>query len=145
MFQLAQVWDAGQIAKNQVKHAEEAGHPYVQPFDVIEKSVLHSMRDCSYGVLEVDDEIVAQCTITPNHCTMAGKFWWVITNVYVTPEFRHKGIATKLMYYVKELMANTPNVLGMLLVTTNPEGLYKDCGFQSTGYHEMVLYNENRN
>ncbi|HVF49442.1 MAG TPA: GNAT family N-acetyltransferase [Pyrinomonadaceae bacterium] len=73
-----------------------------------------------------------------------GLFWW-IQSVYVTPEFRRRGVYRRLYEFVKTLAARDPRVRGFRLYVERQNTLaqqtYERLGMSETHY---LMYEELR-
>jgi ribosomal protein S18 acetylase RimI-like enzyme len=68
-----------------------------------------------YLVAETDQTVVACTMLTPEWSDWRnGTFLW-IQSVYVDPAYRQKGIYSKMYSFVKNLVLNSPEYLGLRL------------------------------
>jgi predicted GNAT family acetyltransferase len=68
-----------------------------------------------YLVAEIDHNVVASTMLTPEWSDWRnGTFLW-IQSVYVDPAYRQKGIYSKMYSFVKNLVLNSPEYLGLRL------------------------------
>ena len=68
-----------------------------------------------YLVAEMNRKVIACTLLTPEWSDWRnGTFLW-IQSVYVEPAFRKKGVFSKMYSFVKELVLNSPEYLGLRL------------------------------
>jgi L-amino acid N-acyltransferase YncA len=109
--------DITRIAEFQQKMALETESLCLEP-EVLLKGVESVFTDLTKGfylVAETDQTIVACTMLTPEWSDWRnGTFLW-IQSVYVEPNFRKKGIYSKMYSFVKELVLSSPDYLGLRL------------------------------
>jgi len=91
-----------------------------------------------YVVAEYNEKVIASLMITTEWSDWRnGIFWWV-QSVYVIPEFRRKGVYSKLYTFVKENAEQNDNICGLrLYVEQNnltAQKTYGKLGMQETHY-----------
>ncbi|MYD76844.1 MAG: GNAT family N-acetyltransferase [Gammaproteobacteria bacterium] len=91
-----------------------------------------------YLVAELDGQIVGSLMITTEWSDWrCGQFWW-IQSVYVLPEFRKKGLYSRMYEKVKELARKNDNVYGFRLYVEKEnfaaQAAYLKTGMRQTGY-----------
>jgi predicted GNAT family acetyltransferase len=113
----AVVKDITRIVEFQQKMAFETESLRLDP-EVLLKGVESVFADPTKGfylVTETDQTIVACTLLTPEWSDWRnGTFLW-IQSVYVEPNYRKKGIYSKMYSYVKNLVLNSPEYLGLRL------------------------------
>ncbi|TAL69175.1 MAG: GNAT family N-acetyltransferase [Bacteroidetes bacterium] len=109
--------------------------------DVLEKGVEAVLKNSNLGfylIAEKGNQIIGSLMITNEWSDWRnGMFWW-IQSVYVHPDFRRKGIYTKLYGHVKDLISGKANVLGFRLYVEKKNvtaiTAYKSLGMKKTAY-----------
>ena len=102
------------------------------------KAVFHDSDKGFYLVAEMDGMVVGCTMITPEWSDWRnGTFLW-IQSVYVKPEYRKKGVFSMLYTYVKEMVLNSPDYLGLRLYVVNEnivaQKTYFRCGMDGGHY-----------
>jgi ribosomal protein S18 acetylase RimI-like enzyme len=103
------------------------------------RAVLADRSKGFYLVAELDGEIVAQTLITYEWSDWRnGVFWW-IQSVYVKPEFRGRGVFTRIYEYVAGLARDSGSVCGLRLYVEHEnqraQRTYERLGMRRTVYH----------
>jgi GNAT superfamily N-acetyltransferase len=109
--------DVTLIAEFQQKMARETESLHLDPEVLIKgvDSILDDPGKGFYLVAEIDKTIVACTMLTPEWSDWRnGIFLW-LQSVYVEPNFRKKGIYSKLYSFVKDLVLKSPEYLGLRL------------------------------
>jgi ribosomal protein S18 acetylase RimI-like enzyme len=114
--------------------------------DILTKGVSALIVDANKGfylVAEQNDLVVGSLMVTTEWSDWRnGVFWWV-QSVYITPEFRRKGIYAQLYAQVKALAEQQQNVCGFRLYVEKEnliaQKTYESLGMQSTHY---LMYEE---
>ncbi|OGU11648.1 MAG: GNAT family N-acetyltransferase [Ignavibacteria bacterium GWB2_35_12] len=109
--------------------------------EVVEKGVEAVLQNSNLGfylLAEKDEQIIASLMITNEWSDWRnGMFWW-IQSVYVLPDYRRKGIYSKLYEHIKELVSVKANVLGFRLYVEKNNNTaittYKSLGMKKTAY-----------
>lgn len=101
-------------------------------------AVLGDEHKGRYYVAVVNGTIVGQLMITYEWSDWRnGMFWW-IQSVYVTPDFRRRGIYRTMYQQVKDLAASEPGVCGFRLYVehenTRAQKTYEDLGMSAAPY-----------
>ena len=131
---------AQQIAQFNINMAAETEDIKLIP-EVILAGARRLINDPSLGfylVALADQEIVASLMVTTEWSDWRnGQFWW-IQSVYVTPQWRRKGLYRKLYEHVKQLAADNENVCGFRLYVeeenTIAQKTYDNVGMHQTSY-----------
>jgi ribosomal protein S18 acetylase RimI-like enzyme len=102
------------------------------------RSLLANPASGFYVVAEENSLVVAALMITKEWSDWRnGSFWW-IQSVYVRPEWRRKGVYTRLYRHVQELAAKDPAVCGFRLYVERENGraqaTYRKLGMKETRY-----------
>jgi ribosomal protein S18 acetylase RimI-like enzyme len=114
--------------------------------DILTKGVSALIVDANKGfylVAEQNDLVVGSLMVTTEWSDWRnGVFWWV-QSVYITPEFRRKGIYAQLYTQVKALAEQQQNVCGFRLYVEKEnliaQKTYESLGMQPTHY---LMYEE---
>ncbi|MEM9977199.1 MAG: GNAT family N-acetyltransferase [Cyanobacteria bacterium P01_D01_bin.2] len=113
----AQIRDADDIARFNQAMALETEQKQLTPEVVLAgvSALLENSAQGFYIVAEDNSKVVACLMITTEWSDWRnGLFWWV-QSVFVTPDYRRRGIYRRMYGYVKELAAQAPNVCGFRL------------------------------
>jgi len=91
-----------------------------------------------YVVAEKGDRVVGSLLVTKEWSDWRnGSFWW-IQSVYVRPEWRRRGVYTRLYRHVQELAAKDPAVCGFRLYVerenSRAQATYRKLGMKETRY-----------
>jgi ribosomal protein S18 acetylase RimI-like enzyme len=91
-----------------------------------------------YIVAEIAGEVVAALMVTKEWSDWRnGDFWW-IQSVYVQPEYRRRGIYTRLYRHLKALAARERALCGFRLYVERhnrrAQATYRACGMERTHY-----------
>lgn len=91
-----------------------------------------------YVVAEADERVVGALMLTREWSDWRnGSFWW-IQSVYVRPEYRRRGVYTRLYRHVQELAASDPSVCGFRLYVegenAQAQSVYRKLGMRETHY-----------
>ena len=102
------------------------------------KSLLNHPGHGFYVVAEIDGVAAGSLMVTTEWSDWRdGLFWW-IQSVYVTPEYRRRGIYKQLYEYIKSMAAEQGNVCGFRLYVerdnTVAQNTYASLGMEETYY-----------
>lgn len=91
-----------------------------------------------YLLAEISGQIVGQCMITYEWSDWrCGDFWW-IQSVYISPEFRRRGVFTALHQYISSAAMASENVAGIRLYVEQENVVaiqtYQDLGLLPAHY-----------
>ena len=91
-----------------------------------------------YLVAEADGQVIGALMLTMEWSDWRnGSFWW-IQSVYVRPEYRRRGIYTRLYRHVQRLAAGDPGVCGFRLYVEREnaaaQAVYRGLGMSETHY-----------
>lgn len=140
LIRSAHIREAHIIADFQQKMAWET-----EAFHLDEKTVVNGVKAVfensdlgKYYVAEVEGQIIASLLTTFEWSDWRNaKVWW-IQSVYVTSEYRRKGVFTKFYLYIKKLVENDPNVGGLRLyvdkTNTPAQRTYENVGMNGEHY-----------
>lgn len=139
-IRIAEIKDKDTLVKFNIALAKESEEIKLSKV-VVEKgveAVLHNSNLGFYILAEKDEQIIASLMITNEWSDWRnGMFWW-IQSVYVLPEYRRKGIYSKLYEHIKELISGKANVLGFRLYVEKNNNTaittYKSLGMKKTAY-----------
>lgn len=88
-----------------------------------------------YLVAEIDGMVVGSLMVTTEWSDWRnGDFWWV-QSVYVRPEFRRRGVFTRLFHHVRESAHQADRVCGYRLYVEK-ENLAAQAAYQKLGFEE---------
>jgi len=109
--------DITSIVESQQKMALETESLKLDP-KILKRGVQSVFDDPNKGfylVAEIDQKVVACTMLTPEWSDWRnGTFLW-IQSVYVDPAYRQKGIYSKMYFFVKNLVLNSPEYFGLRL------------------------------
>ena len=136
----ATLLDSATIADFNSRMAWETEHRRLDP-DRVQKGVTALLNDSSKGtyfIAESDDSIVGQLLITFEWSDWRnGTFWW-IQSVYVTENFRGRGVFRSLFQHVQKLAKESRDVCGLRLYVEGgndgAQGTYTRLGMKRTSY-----------
>lgn len=139
-IRLATPGDAAALTEFNAAMARETEHKELLP-EVVGAGVhtlLNNPASGFYVVAEKNSLVVAALMITKEWSDWRnGSFWW-IQSVYVRPEWRRKGVYTRLYRQVQELAAKDPAVCGFRLYVERENGraqaTYRKLGMNATRY-----------
>lgn len=103
------------------------------------EAVLTQPEHGFYVVALVEGEAAGSLLVTYEWSDWrCGRFWWV-QSVYVRPEFRRRGLFTRLHAFVKDQASRAPEVCGLRLYVEDANAaahqVYAAIGMQRTPYH----------
>ncbi len=112
------------------------------PLDIVTRGVERLIQNPAYGfyVIARDGEKpVGTLMVTTEWSDWRdGLFWW-IQSVYITPEYRRRGIYRKMYEFVKQRAALDPDICGFrLYVERENKGAQKT--YAALGMHETDYY-----
>jgi len=109
---------------------------------IVSDGVLAVLTDRNKGfyiVAEVDGRVIASLMVTKDWSDWRNAFFYYIQSVFVKPEFRKRGIFSKLYAFVKKMAKHAPAVCGIRLYVEKDNGAakrtYESVGMQLTDYH----------
>jgi len=137
--------DAPLIADFNVRLAEESEHLRLEP-KCVSAGVAALLADAAKGVYyvaEVDGTVIGQLMITYEWSDWRnGNIWW-IQSVYVSPDFRGKGVFRALFKHVEELALTTREVCCLRLYmhadNLRARRSYEHLGMTRTRYEVFEL------
>ncbi len=135
-----QLNDAPCIADFQQKMALETEHKRLEP-DVVLPAVRSVFGDASKGfylVAEVKDQVVGSLLITYEWSDWRNSNIWYIQSVYVEPDFRAKGVFSKLHARVVELALEANVMFVRLFVEVNNKRAQKT--YERLGMKRMPYF-----
>ncbi len=136
----ADIKDAQIIADFNSAMAKETENKELDPDTILRgcKAILKDPHKGFYLVAEYKGEIVGQMMSTPEWSDWRNKYFYWIQSVYITPEFRRKGVFSGLYNYLKDFAHRKKNVVGVrLYVEKNNETAketYEALGMFDPGY-----------
>jgi len=139
----ADIADAVVIADFNVRMALETENKQLCPQIVLAgtKYLINNPSLGFYIVAEADKTIIASTMITFEWSDWRnGLFWWV-QSVYVLPEYRRKGVFSKIFEHIQSLARkqNNNNICGIRLYVekdnSTAQKTYTSLGLKKTEYH----------
>ena len=95
-------------------------------------------EECHYFLAELNGKVVGQTMITYEWSDWRNGIMWWIQSVFVSPEYRGKGIFRTLFYHVEQLAKKHPDVktLRLYVMKNNLPGknTYEALGMMDTDY-----------
>ncbi len=111
-------------------------------------AILADVKKGRYWIAMVDDEPVGQIMVTYEWSDWRNGMLWWIQSVYITAQFRRKGVFSALFTHLESLVRADPNACGIRLYVENgnrrAQDTYRKLGFTEPGYlvMETILPNE---
>ena len=93
-------------------------------------------KDYHYFLVEADSKVIGGCGIStfriPPQLSQPSGIYAYLSNMYIEPEYRGKGIGTALVNYVIEFCKR--NQIGLLFLHASDKGVpvYRSIGFSSS-------------
>jgi GNAT superfamily N-acetyltransferase len=131
--------DAAAIIDFQLNMAWETENMKLLPEVVTEgvSAVFHDQSLGRYYVAESDGRVIASLLITYEWSDWRNSNVWWFQSVYVVPEYRRKGIFSKMYGYIKQ-MAEEQDIAGLRLYVdtknTRAQKTYEALGMSSEHY-----------
>ena len=95
-------------------------------------------EECHYFLAELNGKVVGQTMITYEWSDWRNGIMWWIQSVFVSPEYRGKGIFRSLFYHVEQLAKKHPDVktLRLYVMKNNLPGknTYEALGMMDSDY-----------
>ena len=95
-------------------------------------------EECHYFLAELNGKVVGQIMITYEWSDWRNGIMWWIQSVFVSPEYRGKGIFRSIFYHVEQLAKKHPDVktLRLYVMKNNLPGksTYEALGMTNSGY-----------
>ena len=95
-------------------------------------------EECHYFLAELNGKAAGQIMITYEWSDWRNGIMWWIQSVFVSPEYRGKGIFRTLFYHVEQLAKKHPEVkaLRLYVMQDNQSGkkTYESLGMNDSGY-----------
>lgn len=137
--------DAAVIVRFNIAMAAESEDKGLDP-ETLGRGVAHLLEHLQEGfylVAEEDGRTAGSLMVTYEWSDWrAGRFWW-IQSVYVTPEFRRRGVYRSMHAHVRELARRDPRACGLRLYVEHENhgamATYRAMGMHETHYR---LYEE---
>jgi ribosomal protein S18 acetylase RimI-like enzyme len=136
----AQSEDAGRLMEFSLKLARETEGKELDP-DTLTSGVAAILKDPSRGffmIAEVAGEVAGSLMVTTEWSDWRnGEFWW-IQSVYVSPEFRRRGVFRALYEETRGQARNSTRVCGCRLYVerenSSAQATYTQLGLTETPY-----------
>ena len=113
-------------------HRFLSGHSYWAkniPLDIVERSIENSL---CFGVY-LDDKQIGFARVISDFSTFA-----YLADVFILPAFRSKGIAKKLMEFIKE-HHSLQDLRRWMLATADAHELYRQFGFKELAKPDRIM------
>jgi GNAT superfamily N-acetyltransferase len=139
LIRRAEAGDAAQIASFNAAMAIETEHMTLDPARLLKgvESVLVDSTKGFYLLAIIDGRVAGQLMITYEWSDWRnGVFWW-IESVYVLPEFRKRGVFTRLYRFIEQEAERDDSVCGIRLYVER-ENIRAQATYQKMGMHETV-------
>jgi len=140
-IRLAQASDAGKLAAfNRAMAMETESKTLTKETIEAGVSAVFASKDKGfYVVAESGEAVVGALMVTFEWSDWRNGFFWWIQSVYVTPDFRQRGIYRRLYRFVVEQARSEGNVFGFRLYVersnTVAQQVYNALGMRETEYH----------
>ncbi len=117
LLRAATTADISAITEFNVAMAAEAEGVRLDPQTArqgVEQAIVHPGH-ARYFVAEQDSRVVGQLMLTYEWSDWRAKMFWWVQSVYVHPEFRGRGVFSRLYQHVESLARRDPGVCGIRL------------------------------
>ena len=108
--------------------------------DVLREGIEQALKreECHYFVAVIGEKVVGQTMITYEWSDWRNGIMWWIQSVFVSPEFRRRGVFRALFYHVEQLAKKHSDVktLRLYVMKNNLPGknTYEALGMTNSGY-----------
>lgn len=139
-IRLAKIEDADTLIGFNRAMALETENKHLAADDVSQgvKKLLSNPDLGFYIVAESDGEIVGALMVTTEWSDWRDGFFWWIQSVYVTLNWRRRGVFTRLYKFVRQLAKGDPSICGFRLYVERDnlaaQKTYEAVGMQKTPY-----------
>ena len=104
------------------------------------------LNDCRYIVAELENKIVGQTMITSEWSDWRnGVIWW-IQSVYVSPDYRKRGVFQNILNYIENLAKEIPEIKVLRLYVMKENQIarraYRSLGMNNSGYLVYEKYHK---
>jgi ribosomal protein S18 acetylase RimI-like enzyme len=104
------------------------------------------LNDCRYIVAELENKIVGQTMITSEWSDWRnGVIWW-IQSVYVSPDYRKRGVFQNILNYIETLAKEIPEIKALRLYVMKENQIarraYRSLGMNNSGYLVYEKYHK---
>ena len=104
------------------------------------------LNDCRYIVAELENKIVGQTMITSEWSDWRnGVIWW-IRSVYVSPDYRKRGVFQNILNYIENLAKEIPEIKALRLYVMKENQIarkaYRSLGMNNSGYLVYEKYHK---
>ena len=104
------------------------------------------LNDCRYIVAELENKIVGQTMITSEWSDWRnGVIWW-IQSVYVSPDYRKRGVFQNILNYIENLAKEIPEIKALRLYVMKENQIarraYRSLGMNNSGYLVYEKYHK---
>ncbi len=91
-------------------------------------------------VFENDGKILGYSIVSKSYSTEAGGICVWIEDIFIKPDFRGYGIATKFFHHIENLYRNTAVRMRLEAEASNKKAIevYKRCGYEELPYVQLV-------
>ncbi|MFG6096747.1 GNAT family N-acetyltransferase [Leptothoe sp. ISB3NOV94-8A] len=137
----AQLSDAQIIANFNRAMAQETENKDLIPEVILAgvNSLLNNPSRGFYIVAKVDTQVVACLMITTEWSDWRNSLFWWIQSVFVSPNYRRRGIYRRMYQFIKELAHQEPDVCGFRLYVEQDnmraKETYAALGMTQSPYH----------
>lgn len=113
-------------------------HYFSNTFDYLIKNDVYA----SCYILEINDEVIGYCLISKTYSQEVSGMVLLIEEIYISENFRNKGIGTKLFEFLKEKYKNYKRIrLEVEKGNIKAKQLYEKMDFKILDYLQMVIDN----
>ena len=104
------------------------------------------LNDCRYIVAELENKIVGQTMITSEWSDWRnGVIWW-IQSVYVSPDYRKRGVFQNILNYIENLAKEIPEIKALRLYVMKENQIarraYRSLGMNNSDYLVYEKYHK---
>lgn len=120
--------------------------------EVVTRGVRRALGDPERGryfLAEMDGRVVGQIMFTLEWSDWRDAWFWWIQSVFVDPEYRGRGVFSRLYRHLYDLARSDPDVCGLRLYVESEneraQSVYHALGMAKTGYLVMeTMFDEGR-
>ena len=140
IIRAAQLRDLPSLVAFNLALAWETEHKHLDPVTVTAgvEALLHDPQRGFYTLAEWQERVVGQVLVTFEWSDWRNGWFWWLQSVYVSQEFRGRGIFRALVHHLEERARQDPQVVGFRLYVERDnrtaQAVYQALGWQPTTY-----------
>ncbi len=112
--------------------------------EIVTRGVKRALEDperSRYFLAETDGKVIGQIMFTLEWSDWRDAWFWWIQSVFVDPDYRGRGVFSRLYRFLYDLARDDPEVCGLRLYVESENGhaqsVYHALGMEKTGYLVM--------